>query len=235
MPAVNAAERALIASGRDISAGSAGPVPWKLLLSSVNVWALCLMYGFVGFSGNFITNLLPVYLADDRKLSAELTTRLTGLPLAFGVVACLAGGFLSDGISRQWGSRKWGRRCVGSIGLALAGLAILTVPSAHSIWLLAMLLSLSFFFTDLNMGPAWAACADVGEQYAGTISGAMNMIGQFGGAAGMAFAGFMLHRGMSRQLFIVFACSYALAACCWLAIDVTKPLLKNQREATRSG
>jgi ACS family glucarate transporter-like MFS transporter len=77
---------------------------------------------------------------------------------------------------------------------------------------------------DLNIAPAWAACADVGESYAGTISGAMNMIGQFGGAIGMSLAGTLLHRGHSQALFVVFACSYALAALCWFAIDVTRPL-----------
>ena len=224
MKRVNAAERELIAAGRVARPERPGPVPWSLMLRSVNIWALCLMYGFVGFSGNFITNLLPLYLADNRKLSSEATTWLAGLPLACGIVSCALGGFLSDWIIRRSGSRKWGRRLSASIGLALAGLALLAVPWVHATWLLAVLLSSSFFFNDMNIGPAWAACADVGEHYAGTISGAMNMIGQFAGAAGMAFAGAMLYRGQSELLFIVFACSYAAAACCWLAIDVSKPL-----------
>jgi hypothetical protein len=109
-------------------------------------------------------------------------------------------------------------------GLSLAGLTLLAVPWAQPVWLLAFLLSASFFFNDLNMGPAWAACADVGESYAGTISGAMNMAGNFIGAVGMTFAGMMLDGGRIQLLFIVFACSYALAALCWLAVDVTKPL-----------
>jgi ACS family glucarate transporter-like MFS transporter len=227
MPQVNAAERDLISSGRTASVAQHGPVPWRKLLSSANVWSLCLMYGFVGFSGNFITNLLPLYLADNRKMTPEATTWLAGLPLAFGVVSCVLGGFLSDFVSRRWDSRKWGRRLNASVGLALAGLTLLAVPWAESIWLLALLLSASFFFNDLNIGPAWAACADIGEHYAGTISGAMNMIGQFAGAAGMAMAGAMLHRGHTDLLFIVFAGSYALAAVCWFGVDVTKPIGEN--------
>ena len=84
---------------------------------------------------------------------------------------------------------------MGLVGLTLAGLAILAVPWVHSVWFLATLFSVSFFCNDLMIGPAWAACADVGERYAGTISGAMNMTGQFFGAAGMHFAGCMLQRG----------------------------------------
>jgi ACS family glucarate transporter-like MFS transporter len=224
MPQVNAAERELIASGREAAVAQRGTVPWRKLFTSLSVWSLCLMYGFVGFSGNFITNLLPLYLADNRKLTPETTTWLAGLPLAFGVVSCVLGGFLSDFVSRRWGSRKWGRRLIASVGLALAGLALLAVPWVEAVWLLALLLSASFFFNDLSIGPAWAACADVGEHYAGTISGAMNMIGQFAGAAGMALAGVLLQRGHAELLFIVFAGSYALAAVCWFGVDVTKPI-----------
>ena len=42
--------------------------------------------------------------------------------------------------------------------------------------------------------------------------------------AGMAFAGFMLERGSAEMLFMLFGAAYALAALCWLAVDVTKPL-----------
>jgi len=228
MPRVNAAERQRIAEGRPAAVARAGAVPWSMLLTSLNVWALCLMYGFVGFAGNFTTNLLPVYLAGERKLSPELVKGLAGLPLAFGIVSCLLGGLLSDWVSRRWGNRKWGRRLNGAVGLGLAGLCFLAVPWIHSTWLLGLAFSASFFLNDLNIGPAWAACADVGESYAGTISGAMNMIGQFGGAIGMSLAGYMLHRGHSQALFVVFACSYALAALCWFAVDVTRPLGRNR-------
>jgi sugar phosphate permease len=226
MKQVNAAERELIESGRPLVLAPAGPLPWSQFLGSVNVWALCLMYGFVGFSGNFITSLLPVYLRDHRGLTPETTAWLSGLPLACGIVSCVLGGVLSDWLIRRTGDRKWGRRLVGCVSLALAGLAVLSTPWAEEVWLLAVLFSAMFFFNDANMGPAWASCADVGERYAGTLSGAMNMIGAFAGAAGMAFAGFFFRRGWDMPVFVVFACSYALASLCWLAVDVTRPLTR---------
>jgi ACS family glucarate transporter-like MFS transporter len=237
MKQVNDAERRLIAEGHPAAAGDATvttpaaepeSIPWSQMLRSVNVYGLCLMYGFVGFAGNFTTNLLPVYLDKNRQLTPETNTTLTSLPPALGMISCAAGGFLSDWIIRRWGNRKWGRRCNGGLGLILAGVAILAVPWAEPTWLLALLLSVSFFCNDLNMGPAWAACADVGGRYAGTISGAMNMTGQLFGALGMAFAGIMLDRGQTETMFIVFACCYGLAALCWLAVDVTKPLLRGR-------
>jgi sugar phosphate permease len=226
MKQVNDAERELIESGRPlVLTRSTGTLPWSRFLRSRNVWALCLMYGFVGFSGNFITSLLPVYLRDHRHLSADVTAWLSGLPLAFGIISCVSGGMVSDWLIRRMGNRTWGRRLVGLFSLALAGVAVLFVPWVEDVWLLAALFSAMFFFNDANMGPSWASCADVGERYAGTLSGAMNMTGAFLGAAGMNFAGYCFKQHSYMPVFVVFACSYGLASLCWLAVDVTRPLI----------
>ena len=67
--------------------------------------------------------------------------------------------------------------------------------------------------------------ADIGGKSTGTLSGAMNMTGAFIGAAGLALAGRLLDQGDYDLMFFAFACSYALAALCWLAVDVTRPLV----------
>jgi MFS family permease len=195
------------------------------VLGSPNVWALCLVYAFVGFAGNFFTNMLPLYLADHRHLSKADTALLSALPLALGIGSCLLGGILSDWVIRRTGSRKWGRRLNGAVGLFLAAAATLMIPWVEEVWLLALFLSTAFFFNDLNMAPAWAACADIGERHAGTVSGLMNMMGGgFAGAAGTAFAGFLFRRDLDVWVFVVFAGSYVLAALAWLLVDVTHPL-----------
>src|SRR5262249_14781478 len=131
---------------------------------------------------------------------------------------------------RRLGSRKWGRRLVGCVVLVLAGLVTLSCLWVHEVWLLGLAFSAWFFFNDATMGPAWASCADVGERYAGTLSGAMDMTGSLLGAVGMAAAGRLLHRGLYDVVFVLFACSYSLAALCWLAVDVTKPLVPRAQE-----
>jgi nitrate/nitrite transporter NarK len=230
MKQVNAAERDLIEAGREAVAARPAPLPWSRFLGSRNVWALSLLYGFGGFSGNFFTSWLPAYLKDNRKLSDETTAWLSALPLAAGMVSCVLGGVLSDWLIRRTGSRRWGRRLTGCVGFALAGVTILATIWVQEVWLLGLLFSLTFFFNDANMGPAWASCADVGERYAGTLSGAMNMTGSLFGAAAMAFAGFYFKHHWDELVFIAFACSYGLASLCWLAVDVTKPLVPGIHE-----
>ena len=66
-----------------------GPIPWLALLGSVNVWGLCLMYGFVGFVGELhhepVADLLE---GRSAALAGSATTWLAGLPLAAGIVSC---------------------------------------------------------------------------------------------------------------------------------------------------
>jgi sugar phosphate permease len=229
MPQVNAAERDLILADQT-AAVTPEPLPWSRFLKSRNVWALSLMYGFLGFGGNFITRLLPIYLRDHRHLDDDVAAWLSGLPLACGIVSCLLGGALSDWLIHRTGSRIWGRRLVGGTALALAGMMTLLPIWAVEVWVLGFAFGAWFFFNDATMGPAWASCADVGERYAGTLSGAMNMTGALFGAAGAAFAGYCLRRHQYEVVFIVFACTYMVAALCWLAVDVTKPLVPREQE-----
>jgi len=227
MSAVNAAELAVIAPLRPQTERPSPPlsIPWTRFLASRNVWALCLLYGFVGFSGNFITNWLPAYVKKHRELSDQETAMVAALPLAFGIVSCVLAGFLSDGINRWTGRRNLGRRVVGCTSLSLAAVAIASSIWVEDVSLLALTFSMAFFFNDATMGPAWASCADVGERYAGALSGAMNMTGSFFAAFAMYVAGVLFYWHLDEAVFLMFAASYALGAVCWLAVDVTKPIV----------
>src|SRR5260370_37117375 len=95
----------------------------------------------------------------------------------------------------------------GCFSLVLGSLATLSVIWVDEVWLLALSFSAMFFFNDAVMGPAWASCADVGERYAGTLSGAMNMTGAFLGVAGMRFAGALFDQGRGKVVCIAVPCS----------------------------
>ncbi len=163
MPKVNREERKLIEAGRSAAPPVGhGAIPWGRMVRMPTVWALWLMYGFLGFSGNFYLTMLPTYLHHHRHFSLTVTWSLSALPFGFGAIACLVGGSISDAIIRRWGTR-WGRRMVGATGLFTAGLAILAVPWVDHVWVVGFLLILAFFGNDFSMAPAWAAAADIGE------------------------------------------------------------------------
>jgi MFS transporter, ACS family, glucarate transporter len=224
-PGVNPAELKHITTGRTPGRReSHSGVPWGRMLKSPNVWALCLTYGFLGYSGNFFLTNLPDYLTKYRHLPPDKVKWLQSLPFVCGVVACLLGGWLSDQIIRRTGNRRWGRRAVGVIGLSIASLSFLATIWVHDTIALGALLCLTFFGNDLSMAPAWAAATDIGERHAGTLSGAMNMMASYFGAIGAIAAGSLLHANYLVLPFYLYSGCYALAVLCWLRVDVTEPL-----------
>jgi sugar phosphate permease len=235
MSTVNALEREIILSGR--APMSHAHLAWSTLFRSRNVWGLCLMYGFGGFAATFFITMLPDYLQNHRGLTAKETRWLTSLPLACGIVACAVGGYLSDWFILRTGNRKWGRRLNGAVGLSLAGVALFSTIWIHNVYGLGFLLCFTFFCNDINMGPAWAACADIGERYAGTVGGAMNMIGNLAAALMTTVSGKLLvlkdpislgafHIKGEDLLFMILGLFFVISAFCWFLVDVTQPLVK---------
>jgi sugar phosphate permease len=228
MPQVNKSELVLIAEGRAVHGESShGSVPWISMVESRSILALCAMYGFLGYSGNFFVTLLPAYLKDHRHLDSQTSGFLTSLPFACGVTACLAGGALSDMLIRRWGER-WGRRSIGVVGLALGAVGMLATPWASNVWMLSGALCLTFVGNDLAMGPAWAAAADIGGRHTGVLSGTMNMMGSFMAAVGAKATGFLFAHEYLVLPFAIYSCSYLLGALSWLGVDVTQTLTRRE-------
>jgi MFS transporter, ACS family, glucarate transporter len=247
-PATNQAERDLIEAGRGAHAGHHG-VPWGTIFTNKNVLALCAMYMVTNFNWYFIMYNLPLMLKaryTDPNPSAGLTMLLAllgGAPMLVGMAGCLIGGLLTDRYVRRTGDRKWGRRIFAMIGYGMAGLFYLAAtgflgPGAvfeDNLWLFAVCVMMVGFFNDWIMGPAWAACQDVGRRYSAIVSGTMNMVGNLGAVLGIQVTGRILRAytpaGSSAPdtagyvvLFTVYAAVYALGVGLWLLIDASKPL-----------
>jgi hypothetical protein len=108
--------------------------------------------------------------------------------------------------------------------MALAAVAILSTTRAESVPMLGFLLCLTFIGNDLAMGPAWAAAADIGGKHTGVLSGAMNMMASFTAAIGALLTGSLFGSDYFVLPFVIYSCSYALGALCWLGVDVSDTL-----------
>jgi MFS family permease len=252
-PEVNEAELSII---RDdpVHAAQAGHanVPWLKLLTDANLWMLCLMYFCAAYGWYFNISYLHIFLEQQYGVPQDSVAGAIykGGPLWLGAIACLGGGFLTDWFIRRTGNRKWGRRLFGMIGHGLCGLFYLGCLFAQDAFTFFLMISLAAFCNDLIMGPAWACCQDIGRRYAAIVAGAMNTIGNLGGAVAQAVTGLILgstlaafaaDRGVAvDQLsasekaagllpgyhinFILFAGVYFLAVLFWLRVDATRPV-----------
>jgi MFS family permease len=205
------------------------------LLSSVTMWALCCTAVCVCFGWYFYPTWQPKYLKDVHgfRYDSQSSELLSGLPFLFGAAGSLAGGRLSDWLVRRTGNRRWGRSLIGCGGFLGAGLCVLATGFAASAWQAVALLCLAFLINDLAIPVIWAASADVGGRYAGTVAGLMNTAGAVGAILSPALIPHVLEllpadygaAGRWRVIFAGLACSWFLGAAAWLFIDASKPLV----------
>ena len=200
-PAVNAAELTLIREGASHEADQAhAGVPWRKLLASPTLWALCAMYFCMSYGWYFNLNYLPAYLEEQHGVAKDswLGSLYKGGPLILGATSCLLGGWLSDAFIRRTGNRVWGRRLFGIVGHSICVPCYLYCMVAPSAWSFGLALALAGFFNDLAMGSAWAACQDIGKNYAAIVAGCMNTIGNLGGFAATVATGWLIGLSFDR-------------------------------------
>ena len=221
---VNQAELALM-DGIDNASGH-GNVPWMKFLKSRSVWMLWIQYFCLSWGWYFYITWLPTYLQKGRGQTVEMGALLSALPLFLGGCGCFLCGQILPWVARLTGNVRIARRVMAIIGFTGAsGMLVLSSQVNDPIWAM-IAMGFSSFSNDLVMPPAWSACMDVGGRYAGTLSGSMNMMGNFSGGLAPVAVGYILHwTGQNwNATLLVSAGIYFLGTLCWLFLDPVTPL-----------
>jgi ACS family glucarate transporter-like MFS transporter len=223
-PAVDEGERAWIEQGAPAPAPDAAAVPWRRLLASPNLYAICAMYFTYGYGLYFYFTWLPTYLIRELGFSALAGGLLAGLPFVLAGGADLAGGWLTDRVALAKGLRV-GRCWLGCASFGGSALLLILSTQTRAPVSKAVLLAMALGSADLALSAAWAVCLDAGARYAGVVTGFMNTFGNLGGFAAPLVAGFAVQRwGSWDATFAVTAAIYAVGALLWLAIDPDRRL-----------
>jgi MFS family permease len=224
-PSVNQAELALLPPAKDTAIAHTG-VPWGLIFSNPHVWLLSIQYMCLAYGWWFYINWLPTYLREARGTSVTFGALLAGLPLLLGGAGCLVSAFLIPRLTKQFGSVSIARRIVAIIGFLGASTCIVIFTGINDPVRAMFVLGMAGFFNDFVMPAAWASTMDIGGRYAGTVSGAMNMMGSIAGASSVTVVGYLLFwTGDNWTLtFYISAAIYLVGAICWLALDSHTPV-----------
>ena len=201
-------------------------VPWGTLVRSGNMWAIMFAYFTYVYCLWIFLSWLPSYLIEVRHFTLIKVGLFASLPLFAGVIGDTVGGVATDWLLKVSGSARIGRRVVAIVGLL--GCAACIVPAAltEDAYVAVYGLTASLFFLEFTIGPSWAVPMDTGGKYSGTVSGMMNMAGNFGGAISPIVFGVLAQGGNWQAPFIVAAGLLVVGSAVWAFwLDPDKPIL----------
>jgi len=222
-PGVNADELELIGVPADPAHHQ---VPWGRLARSRNLWVICAMYFSAIYGWYFYITWLPTYLIKERGFELQAVGYLAALPLVAIAAGVFVGGWVSDVLVRRFGQRI-GRRIPGVIGLPAAAVAVVAATWTTDGTTSAILFAAAAGLAALGVSPGWAVCLEVGGPHAGVVTGAMNTLGNLGGALSPVVIGFCLERWGSWSISLMtVAALYLVAAACWMMIDASESVVE---------
>ncbi|AQG78462.1 MFS transporter [Spirosoma montaniterrae] len=220
-PRVSADEVQHIEANRRFRAHS-HHIPWRAVLRSPNMWAIMLMFHFYMYGAYFFTGWLPTYLKEGRGFGKDEMQIFATLPFFLGAIGCFTGGYASDWLAKRYGL-KVGRRAVGIVGMGLSAIVICLSALTKDNQTAAVLLAMGMGFKDLTLPVSFAVCNDVGRSQSGTVSGAMNMVGQLGAVFLGVLFGYIVKATGDFNLPLFLIAGLLLCSCLlWLRIDPTE-------------
>lgn len=230
---VNAAELALLKGAEETASGH-GNVPWGKLVRSRTVWGLWIQYFAVSYPWYFYITWILTYLGEYRGVTPGTAATYAVFPLLFGGIGCFVSGLVTPRVARAIGDVRRARRMVAITGASSAAVLMFAHTQIADPLVGMLVMGLASFANDIIMPCSWGACMDVGGKYAGTLSGSMNMMGNFAGGLAPFVFGMVLD--MARRPgaapafadaipnFYIMAGIYVVAALSWLLIDPVTPL-----------
>ena len=210
-PAVNAEELALLQGARAITTQE-GERKWYRSLLAVPVLILLFFFFCFSFVWYFYVTWLPSYLREARHVTSVQAATFATMPLLFGGFGSLVAGYAAARISR---------RRIAFFGFLISGLLLFAVTHIPSTPVAMVAMGLASFCSDLTMPISWNACVEIGRRHTATISGAMNMFGNFAGFVAPVGGGLILAHSAGDWNVLIYLMVVAsfMAATCWLFLD----------------
>ncbi len=182
-PLVSAAELEYIQAHRSAmgSRRTKTPLSWRQSILNRNVVALTLSYFTFGYVAWIFFSWFFIYLAQARGLNLKANAFISMIPFLAMTVCCLAGGVVSDTLSKKLGLRR-GRGGIALLSFALTTVFLIVGSQIRGPYAASLILAGGAGALYLSQSSFWAVSPDISAERSGVVSGVMNMGCQIGGA-----------------------------------------------------
>lgn len=227
-PKVSSAELLLISSGLTLNSKNTATVarlvPWRHVLTSRDVVAVTISYFCFGYVAWIFFSWFYIYLAKVRGLDLKSSALYAMLPFIAMAVFSIAGGKVSDAITRSRGPRV-GRCVLASIAILAAGIFVASGALAENARVASVILAGGAGALYVSQSSFWSVTADLAGNSSGSVSGFMNMGAQIGGAVTAQLTPWIARDFGWTASFLVAAVLCLVGSAAWLLVDPRRRLV----------
>ncbi|XP_055339424.1 sialin-like isoform X2 [Paramacrobiotus metropolitanus] len=220
-PRISAQERSFIVSSINHSkSGEVSHIPWKRLLSSWPVWAICV--GHFGNNWGFYTLLtsLPTYFSKILHFSLKENGTVSALPYLVLLASMPSMGYIADRLRRKHRyNTTYIRKIFHFVGQLLPALCLICVGYIGcDVFFAVLLLTIAVGSTSIAASGFQVNHIDISPAYAGILMGITNTVATIPGIAGPYVVGLVTNgqEGQTvaqwRIVFYISAAVYVVTA-----------------------
>ena len=226
-PKVSPSELHLIQEGIAESAAPAGSAPttisWGAILRRRDLPALIICYFGFGYTAWIFFSWFFLYMAQVRGFNLKASALFSMLPFLSMTIGCLAGGAVSDRLTRAYGLRT-GRCGLASVAFFFTAIFLVLGSRVHSPQLAGVILAGGAGALYVSQSSFWSVSADIAGRSSGVFSSMVNMGAQVGGAVTASLTPWVAQRFGWTTSFAIAAVLAALGGVLWMTVHPERPL-----------
>lgn len=228
-PAISSSELLEIEKGLGAAPESDGGKPviyWRAIFKRWDLLALVCSYFSFGYIAWIFFSWFFIYMAQARGLNLRASADVAMLPFLSMTICCLAGGALSDALTRRWGLRV-GRCHLAAASLLVTAIFLVWGSQSRRPELAGIILAGGAGALYISQSSFWSVPIEIAGSNSGVFSSIVNMGGQIGGAVTAALTPWIARRYGWPTTFTVAAVLAIVSAAFWITVRPDVPLDTN--------
>jgi MFS transporter, ACS family, glucarate transporter len=223
-PAVSPSELTIIRQGLTEDApGKTGVISWGAILSRRDLPALIISYFGFGYTAWIFFSWFFLYMAQVRGFNLKASALYSMLPFLSMTIGCLAGGALSDRLTRVYGLRV-GRCGLASVAFFFTAVFLVLGSRVQSPQLAGVILAGGAGALYVSQSSFWSVSADIAGRSSGVFSSMVNMGAQVGGAVTASLTPWVAQRFGWTTSFAIAAALAVVGGFLWMTVHPERPL-----------
>jgi ACS family glucarate transporter-like MFS transporter len=211
-------------AGDGAAAGSAPAISWSAILHRRDLPALFVTYFGFGYTAWIFFSWFFIYMAQVRGFNLKSSAAFSMLPFLSMTVGCLAGGALSDRLTRAYGLRV-GRCGLASVAYLFTAVFLVLGSRVQSPQLAGVILAGGAGALYVSQSSFWSVSADIAGRSSGVFSSIVNMGAQIGGAVTASLTPWVAQRFGWTTSFAIAAALAVVGAGLWMTVHPERPLM----------